>query len=50
VGHDALGLIAMGLDIGEPNALELDSIEPDGEPDASELDSMEFDIGPEILF
>jgi hypothetical protein len=40
VGHDALGLIAMGLD----------SIEPDGEPDASELDSMEFDIGPEILF
>jgi hypothetical protein len=39
VGYDALGLDAMGLDIEEPDALELD-----GEPDA-----MESDIGPEVL-
>jgi hypothetical protein len=39
----------MGLDIEEPNALELDSMEPDEEPDASKLDSMEFDTGPEVL-
>jgi hypothetical protein len=44
VEHDALGLDAMRLDIDEPDALELDSVEPDGEPDA-----MEFDTGPGVL-
>jgi hypothetical protein len=49
VRHDALGLDAMGLDIEEPNVLELDSMEPDGELDALKPDSMESDTGPEIL-
>jgi hypothetical protein len=33
MGHDALGLDAMVLDIEEPDALVLDSMEPDKEPD-----------------
>jgi hypothetical protein len=32
----------------EPDALELDSMEPDKRPD-KELDAMEFDIGPNVL-
>jgi len=49
VGHDALELGAMGLDIEEPDVLELDSMEPDGELDALKLDSMESDTGLEVL-
>jgi hypothetical protein len=39
VGHDDLGLDAIGIDIEGPDALELDSKEPD---------AMESDIGPEV--
>jgi len=39
----------MRLDIEEPDALELDSMELDEEHDASKLDSMEFDTWPEVL-
>jgi hypothetical protein len=39
VGHNA-----MGLDIEEPDASELDSMEPDKEPDP-----MESDTGLEVL-
>jgi hypothetical protein len=35
---------AMGLDIEEPDASELDSMEPDKEPNP-----MESDTGPEVL-
>jgi hypothetical protein len=44
VGHDAFRLDAMGLDIEGPEALELDSMEPN-----KELDAMEPDTGPEVL-
>jgi len=43
-GMFALGLDAMGLDIEEPDALELNPMEPDKEPNA-----MESDTGPEVL-
>jgi hypothetical protein len=43
-GMFALGLDAMGLDIEEPDALELNPMEPDKDPNA-----MESDTGPEVL-
>jgi hypothetical protein len=48
VRDDALGLDAMGLDIEEPNVLELDSIEPDKVLDAKP-DVMKSDTGPKVL-
>jgi hypothetical protein len=39
---------AMGLDIEEPDVLELDSIVPDKEPD-EEPDAMESNTGPKVL-
>jgi hypothetical protein len=44
VGHEALGLDAMGLDIEEPDAFGLDSMESDKEPD-----TMESNTRPEVL-
>jgi hypothetical protein len=42
-GHDAWGLDAMGLD-KEPDALELDSMEPGKDPE-----EIVSDTGPEVL-
>jgi hypothetical protein len=45
VGHDALRLDAMGLDIEEPNVLDFESMEPNSELDVLEFDCMESDTG-----